>query len=232
MATLKILWITCWVRSGRYGAAVANELGGVTGWVVDVIEAIGELGVGALIALENIFPPIPSEAILPFAGFSAAQGDINLVAAWVAATIGALVGAFVLYGVGRVIGYDRLQELAQKRWFFLFGPNDLARGERFFERHGSAIVLVGRCIPLVRSVVSVPAGWSKMPLGRFTVLTAVGSGIWNAVFIGLGYQLGDRWEKVEGWVGPVSYAVVAAILAYVAWLAFRKIRLVQERRSA
>ena len=212
--------------------AVASELSGVTGWVVDVIESIGEPGVGALIALENIFPPIPSEAILPFAGFSAAQGDINLVLAWVAATVGALVGAFVLYGVGRVIGYDRLQELAQKRWFFLFGPGDLARGEKFFERHGSAIVLVGRCIPLVRSVVSVPAGWSKMPIGRFTILTAIGSAIWNALFIGLGYQLGDRWERVESWVEPLGYAVLAAIFGYVAWLAFRKIRLVRTRRSA
>lgn len=212
--------------------SVETELGGVTGWVVDVIESIGEVGVGALIALENIFPPIPSEAILPFAGFSANRGDINLVLAWVAATLGALVGAWVLYGVGRIIGYDRLQVLAQKRWFFLFGPSDLARGERFFERHGAAIVLVGRCIPLVRSIVSVPAGWSKMPIGQFTMLTAIGSAIWNAVFIGLGYQLGDRWERVEGWVGPLSYAVVAAILGYVGWLAFRKVSAVRAGRTS
>lgn len=212
--------------------AVASELGGVTGWVVDVIESIGELGVGVLIALENVFPPIPSEAILPFAGFSAARGDINLVLAWVAATVGALVGAFVLYGVGRIIGYDRLQVLAQKRWFVLFSPNDLARGEKFFERHGDAIVLFGRCIPLVRSVVSVPAGWSKMPLGRFAVLTAIGSAIWNAVFIGLGYQLGDRWERVEGWVGPIGYVVLLALVGYVGWLAIRKIKMVRERRTA
>ncbi len=209
---------------------MASDLSGVTGWVVDVIESIGELGVGVLIALENVFPPIPSEAILPFAGFSAAQGDINLVLAWVAATVGALVGAYVLYGVGRIIGYDRLQELAQKRWFFLFSPNDLARGEKFFERHGSAIVLVGRCIPLVRSIVSVPAGWSKMPLGRFTVLTVIGSAIWNALFIGLGYELGDRWDRVSSWVEPLGYLVLAAIFGYVAWLALRKILLV--RRSA
>lgn len=212
--------------------AVANDLGGVTGWVVDVIESIGEPGVGALIALENVFPPIPSEAILPFAGFSAARGDINVIVAWVAATVGALVGAYVLYGVGRIIGYDRLHDLAQKRWFVLFGPNDLARGERFFERHGSVIVLAGRCVPLVRSIVSVPAGWSKMPLGRFTVLTVVGAGIWNAIFIGLGYQLGDRWERVEGWVGPLSYLVVAAILGYVGWLALRKIQAVRAGRSS
>jgi membrane protein DedA with SNARE-associated domain len=215
-----------------YGSAVANELDGVTGWVVDVIEAIGEPGVGALIALENVFPPIPSEAILPFAGFSASRGDINVVLAWAAATVGALVGAYVLYGVGRIIGYDRLQVLAQQRWFFLFGSKDLTRGERFFERHGSAIVLVGRCIPLVRSIVSVPAGWSKMPLGRFTVLTALGSAVWNAVFIGLGYELGDRWERVEGWITPIGYAVLLVIAGYFGWTAYRKIQMVRQGRNA
>jgi membrane protein DedA with SNARE-associated domain len=209
---------------------MANDLDGVTGWVVDVIDAIGEVGVGALIALETVFPPIPSEAILPFAGFSASRGDLNVVLAWVAATLGALLGAYLLYGVGRVIGYDRLQVLATKRWFVLFGPNDLARGERFFERHGGVIVLVGRCIPLVRSIVSVPAGWSQMHLGKFTVLTLVGSAIWNAVFIGLGYALGDRWERVEGWIQPVGYLVVVAILGYLAWTIFRKIRLIRAGR--
>jgi membrane protein DedA with SNARE-associated domain len=197
---------------------------GLTGWVVDVIESIGEVGVGVLIAAENVFPPIPSEAILPFAGFSASEGEINAVLAWLAATIGALVGAYILYGVGHVIGYDRLQVLARKRWFFLFGEADLARGERFFERHGEQIVFFGRFVPLVRSIVSVPAGWSRMPLPRFTVLTAAGAAIWNAVFIALGYQLGHRWERVEGWVEPVGYTVLAGLAGYLGWLAVRKIR--------
>jgi membrane protein DedA with SNARE-associated domain len=202
----------------------AENADGLTGFVVDVIDRIGEVGVGVLIAAENIFPPIPSEAILPFAGFSASTGEINAVAAWVAATIGALVGAYVLYGVGALIGYDRLQVLARKRWFFLFGESDLARGERFFERHGTAIVLVGRFIPLVRSIVSVPAGWSRMPLARFTLLTAIGAGIWNAVFIAIGYQLGERWDRVEGWIEPIGYAVLAVIAGYLVWLASRKLR--------
>lgn len=202
----------------------AQEADGLTGWVVDVIDKIGEVGVGTLIAAENVFPPIPSEAILPFAGFSASEGNINAVLAWVAATIGALVGAYVLYGVGAVIGYERLQVLAGKRWFILFGEADLARGERFFEEHGAPIVLVGRFIPLVRSIVSVPAGWSRMPLPRFTLLTVVGAGIWNAVFITIGYQLGDRWDRVESWLEPVGYAVLAALVVWVGWLAYRKIR--------
>lgn len=218
-------------QSGRSGTGplcsarmAAETADGLTGWVVDVIERIGEVGVGLLIAAENVFPPIPSEAILPFAGFSASEGEINAVLAWVAATIGALAGAYVLYGVGALIGYERLQELADKRWFILFGRSDLERGERFFERHGQQIIFFGRFVPLVRSIVSVPAGWSRMPLPRFTVLTVAGSAIWNAAFIAIGYQLGERWERVEGWVEPIGYAVIAAIAAYLVWLAVRKLR--------
>lgn len=201
-----------------------DDVGGITGWVVDVIDAIGEVGVGVLIALENIFPPIPSEVILPFAGFSASRGDINIVLAWVAATIGALVGAYVLYGVGRVIDYDRVHELAGKRWFVLFGQADLERGDRFFDRYGSWIVLFGRFIPLVRSIVSVPAGMERMPLVRFTVLTAIGSGIWNAIFIAAGNALGDRYDRVERYVAPVSYTVVAVLAVVGVWLVVRRLR--------
>lgn len=197
---------------------------GLTGWVVDVIDRIGEVGVGILIAAENVFPPIPSEAILPFAGFSASEGNINAVGAWVAATLGALAGAYVLYGVGYLVGYDRLQVLAGKRWFILFGEADLARGERFFERHGQQIIFFGRFVPLVRSIVSVPAGWSRMPLVPFTVLTVAGAAVWNAVFITIGYQLGDRWDRVQGWLEPAGYAVLAVIGLYLVWLALRKMQ--------
>ncbi len=173
------------------------------------------LGVGALIALENVVPPIPSEIILPFAGFASSQGDINVVAAWIAATIGAVVGAWVLYGVGALIGKERLETLTTKRWFFLVSTSDLARGETFFERHGPKVVLIGRCIPLVRSVVSVPAGLERMPLAQFTLLTAIGSGVWNAIFIAAGRAAGDNWEDIEGVVQPMSYAVVALLLVAV-----------------
>ena len=193
-------------------------------WVEDLIRRLGEPAVGALIALENIFPPIPSEVILPFAGFQAAAGNINGVLAWVAATIGSLVGAYVLYGVGAAIGYERLHELAQKRWFVLLGTKDLERGDRFFDAYGGWIVLGGRCIPLVRSVVSVPAGIDRMPLVRFTIFTAIGSGVWNAVFITAGWQLESRWERVEGWLQPAAYTVLVLLLAGVAWLTVRKIR--------
>jgi membrane protein DedA with SNARE-associated domain len=206
------------------GVESAENIDGLAGWVVDVIDKIGAVGVGILIAAENVFPPIPSEVILPFAGFSASQGDVNTVAAWVAATIGALIGAYVLYGVGRLVGYERLEVLAGKSWFILFGESDLARGKRFFDRHGTKIVLFGRFIPLVRSIVSVPAGATRMPLPTFTLLTVIGAGIWNAVFIALGYQLGERWDRVEHWIEPLGYAVVALLAVWLVWLAVRKLR--------
>jgi membrane protein DedA with SNARE-associated domain len=202
----------------------SEELGGLAGWVVDVIEQIGAAGVGLLVAAETIFPPIPSEVILPFAGFTAAQGELNVVAAWLAATIGALIGAWTLYAVGAVVGYDRVHELAEKRWFFLFSVSDLERGERFFEHHGGKIVFFGRCIPLVRSIVSVPAGLERMPLLRFTLLTAVGSGIWNGLFITAGYRLGENWEEVEQWIQPLSYLVVLLLGLAGLWLIVRKVR--------
>jgi membrane protein DedA with SNARE-associated domain len=202
---------------------VASGESGITGWVIDVIDSIGAVGVGALIAIENLFPPIPSEVILPLAGFRAHEGQMNVVAAWVAATIGALVGAVILYGLGAVVGYDRLHELAGKRWFFVLSQKDLERGERFFEQHGAKVVLIGRCIPLVRSVVSVPAGLARMPLPLFLLFTAIGSGVWNALFIGAGWVLGDNYARVEGWVKPFSYAVVAAIAVWLVVLAVRKI---------
>lgn len=197
-----------------------------------MIEDIGAVGVGVLVALETAFPPIPSEVILPFAGFSAAQGDVNLVMAWLFATLGALLGAWLLYGFGALVGMDRLRILATKRWFPFFSTSDLARGERFFERHGNKVVLLGRCIPLVRSIVSVPAGVERMPLARFTALTALGSGLWNAIFIGAGYQLGHRWERVEGWVEPLSYLVVGLLALGVLWLAWRKVSAVRANRAA
>jgi membrane protein DedA with SNARE-associated domain len=206
---------------------VAAEETGITGWVIDVIDRIGEVGVGVLIAVENLFPPIPSEVILPLAGFRANEGELNVVLAWVAATIGALVGALILYGLGAVIGYDRLHDLAGKRWFVVLGVKDLERGERFFERHGAKVVLFGRCIPLVRSVVSVPAGLARMPLPKFLLYTAIGSGVWNALFIATGWTLGDNYERVEGWVQPLSYAVVGALLLWVAFLTYRKVQRVR-----
>lgn len=199
----------------------------LTATVIDIIESIGEVGVGLLIALETILPPIPSEVILPFAGFAAQEGKLNPFLAWGCATLGSLAGAMVLYLLGVKFSYDRLHHLAERKWFFLFGVRDLERGMRFFEGHGGAVVLVGRFIPFIRSIVSVPAGLDAMPLPRFLALTALGSGIWNAVFIAIGYRLGAEYEVVERYVGPVSKGVVAVLALALVWLVVRRLR---ERR--
>jgi membrane protein DedA with SNARE-associated domain len=196
----------------------------VTDWVFTIVDRLGEVGIGLLIFLENIVPPVPSEVILPLAGFRARTGALNVWLAWPAATLGSVLGALALYGLGAWLGYDRLHALAGKRWFFLTSQKDLDRGERIFEEHGGKIVLLGRCVPLIRSVVSIPAGIARMPLPRFLLLTGIGSGVWNALFIGLGWVLGENWEQVQGWLGPISYVVLGLAVVAVVWLAVRKAR--------
>jgi membrane protein DedA with SNARE-associated domain len=196
----------------------------VAAWVFSIVDRLGGIGVGLLIFLENLVPPIPSEAILPLAGFRARTGALGLWVAWPAATLGSVLGAFALYGLGAWLGYDRLHRLAGERWFVLTSQKDLDRGQRIFDRHGGKMVLLGRCVPLVRSVVSIPAGISRMPLPRFLALTAIGSGVWNALFIGLGWILGEHWDRVQGRLGPVSYVLVGLAVAGLVWLAVRKAR--------
>jgi membrane protein DedA with SNARE-associated domain len=196
----------------------------VTNWVFSIVDRLGEIGIGLLIFLENVIPPIPSEVILPLAGFRARTGALNVWLTWPAATAGSVLGALVLYLLGAWLGYDRLHALAGKRWFILTSQSDLDRGEEIFAKHGGKIVLLGRCVPLIRSVVSIPAGIDRMPLPRFVMLTAIGSGVWNALFIGLGWILGDQWGQVQSWLGPVSYVVLGLVLVGLVWLVVRKLR--------
>lgn len=194
---------------------IAVVLGSLSSWVIKFVDAVGVIGVGLLIAAENLFPPIPSELILPLAGYRAHEGQMPIVSAWVAATLGSLAGAVILYGMGALVGYERLHDLAGRRWFMILSQADLERGSRFFERHGGSVVLLGRCVPLVRSIVSVPAGLARMPLPRFIAYTVIGSSIWNAAFIGAGWLLDDQYTHVQDWVRPVGFAVLAALLVAI-----------------
>ena len=189
-----------------------------------IIDRLGVLGVGLLILLENIIPPIPSEVILPLAGFRARAGAFDVVAVWAAATAGAVLGALILYGLGVWLGYERLHRLAGKRWFVLTGQRDLERGQELFRNHGGKVVLLARCVPFLRSVGSIPAGIVGMPLMRFVLLTALGSGVWNALFVWLGWTLGENWGSVERWVGPASYVVIGLLLIGLVVLIVRKVR--------
>ena len=205
------------------------DIGGLAGWVVDVISSIGAAGIALLVLLENVFPPIPSELVLAFAGFSAARGVIDPFTAWAAATAGSLGGAYVLYAIGAKVGDERLHRLAGHRWFVLFSQQDLQRGVAFFRDHGGKVVLLARLVPVLRSVVSIPAGMTGMPLGRFSVLTVVGSGCWNALLVFAGYRLGERWQQVSAYVSPVTQVVLGALVLYVV---VRVVRRVRDRQPA
>ncbi|TQM39016.1 membrane protein DedA with SNARE-associated domain [Pseudonocardia cypriaca] len=196
----------------------------VADWVFSIVDRLGAAGVGLLILLENVVPPIPSEVILPLAGFRARSGALNVLAVWPAATAGSVLGALLLYGLGTWLGYERLHRLAGHRWFVFVSQKDLDRGERVFERHGGKVVLLGRCVPFLRSVVSIPAGIAGMPLSRFLVLTTIGSGVWNAAFIALGWALGNNWDQVERYLGPISYVVLGLLAVGLVVLIVRRVR--------
>ena len=201
-------------------------LGDLANWVQDVINQFGYLGVALLVVIENVFPPIPSEIVLPFAGFvaqqgatavntaaDAAQSDTTVVGMMIAATIGSVVGALILYFVSAAIGPERLRGFVERfgKWFGV-KSSDLVRAEEWFDRRSSAAVLVGRCVPLIRSIVSIPAGFRRMKLTSFVVLTAIGSAVWNIALIGAGAVLGDQWERVGEYVGVFQWLVIAAVL--------------------
>lgn len=198
-------------------------VGDLTDWVVDVIKAIGYLGVALLVAMESVFPPIPSEVVLPAAGLASSRGEANVVLMVVAATIGSVIGAWVLYLIAAAVGHVRLRALTVRygRWVGV-KPKDLDRAEAWFDDHSGSAVLICRCIPLIRSLVSIPAGFRRMNPISFTIYTAIGSLVWNALLIGAGYQLGDRWEQVGEWVGVLQYGVIAAIVAWAAWWAWTR----------
>lgn len=201
-------------------------------WILKLVDLLGPLGVAVVIALENILPPIPSELVLPLAGFRARSGAMNPFAVWIAATIGALAGALVLYALGHLLGYQRLHRLAGRRWFFVISQDDLDRGQQIFGRHGSWIVAVSRCVPVIRSVVSIPAGICRMPLVKFSVLTLIGSGVWNAIFVLAGWMLADNWQQVDRYLGPIGLAVTVALVLGMAALAWRRHRSASATASA
>jgi membrane protein DedA with SNARE-associated domain len=184
----------------------------VINWATDIIDSIGLIGVALLVALENVFPPIPSELILLLAGFNVSEGRFDYVSGVIAATIGSVIGAYFLYGVGRLLDDDRMERfLAGIGRFVGLKKSDVHKGFVWFEKYGNYVVFFGRLIPVVRSVVSIPAGGDRMPLGKFTLLTASGSLIWNMVWVAVGWALGDQWEKAGAWGDYLQYGVVAVV---------------------
>lgn len=189
-------------------------------WINALMDSLGAPGAGIAVALENLFPPIPSEVILPMAGFASATGRIGLLAALVWTTAGSVVGALALYGVGALLGRERTLAIAAR--LPLVKASDLERTEAWFVRHGAKAVFLGRMVPIFRSLISVPAGVERMPLPLFLALTTLGSAIWNTAFVLAGYALGDNWEQVTGFVSVYSKAVlVAAVVAVLCFVGMR-----------
>lgn len=207
-----------------------DELTGVAGWAVDLMERLGPPGAGLAIALENLFPPLPSEIILPLAGFTASRGTFSLAEAIAWTTAGSVVGALALYLLGTAIGRDRMYRI----WDLLplTKTSDLERTEAWFDRHGRKAVFFGRMVPIFRSLISVPAGVERMPIGMFLALTLAGSLIWNTVFVVAGYQLGEQWYRIEDVIGTYKYVVVGLVLLALCWWVLLRIRSMRIERRA
>ncbi|MDA2998922.1 MAG: DedA family protein [Actinomycetota bacterium] len=190
-------------------------------WVQDVIEQLGYLGVALLVVLENVFPPIPSEIVLPFAGFVAQRGSDSVVLMILAATVGSVIGALIMYWIAAVIGDERLHAFTRKfgKWVQI-READLTRAEEWFDRHAVSAVLVGRCVPLIRSVVSIPAGFRRMKLIPYIAYTFLGSLVWNIALVGAGAMLGENWERVEPVVATFQWIVIVLIVAVAARLVY------------
>ena len=201
----------------------------IGGWIEGLIAAIGYPGIVIAMALENIFPPIPSEAVLPFAGALSAKGEMNFWGAVAAGTIGSLIGAVALYAIGyigREAGVRRIVEAYGK--YVFISERDLDRGAEWFERYGEAIILFGRLVPLIRSVVSVPAGYTRMNVGRFLIYTTIGTTIWNLILTYIGRVLGENWADISELMEPyetIALVLMAlAVVSFVGWRAFRWVR--------
>lgn len=191
-------------------------------WVMRMIQSAGSPGIALLMFIENVFPPIPSELIMPLAGYMVTKGQLSMIAILIAGTLGSVLGALPLYYLGRKVGERRLLELAQRhgRWVTV-SPEEIERAKGWFNRHGGMAVLLCRLIPGVRSLISIPAGIGKMNLAAFLVYTTVGSAIWTALLAWLGYSLGSNFEKVGEYLDPVSWVVLGGLLAMYVWRVIR-----------
>ncbi len=185
-------------------------------WITNIITSFGYLGIGFLMFLENVFPPIPSELIMPLAGFTATQGKLSLQFVILAGTLGSLLGVLPWYYVGKVVGEKRLREWIDKygKWLTLSGA-DIDRSKRWLNKYGKATVFFGRLVPGIRTFISVPAGLDNMPLVPFLLYSFAGSLIWTALLTYAGFVLGNNYQQVEKYIAPISVIIIASIIIYL-----------------
>ena len=197
--------------------AAASDEGGITGFLLDLVNSLGPVGVGLAILAETVIPPIPSEAVLGLAGVLINDGEMNIVPVVLFATLGSVLGAIFFYYVGRALGPRRSHAFLDR--LPLVGTEDVDKTFAWFERHGRSAVFFGRMVPIVRSFISVPAGVVRMPIGQFLLFTTAGSLIWNSVLIALGVAAGDF---VEANLHYLDYVVAAVVIGAVGWFVYRK----------
>ena len=204
---------------------------GIIDWIIHLMEILGGPGVGIAILLENLFPPIPSEVVLPLGGFTVAQGSLSFASVLIWSIVGSVVGAYLLYGIGAWLGAARLRKIAD--WMWLVRASDVDAAMNFFHKYGKPSVFIGRLIPGVRSLISIPAGLDRMSLLTFGLWTTLGSGIWNAILIYLGFVLGDNWEKATEYADTYSNVIyVVLVLIILGFLVFFIRRAVRDKNAA
>lgn len=192
-------------------------------WITQIMTSLGYVGIGLLMFLENLFPPIPSELIMPLAGFTVAQGQMAFVPAVTAGVVGTVLGALPWYYIGVYLGENRL-----KRWIDRYGKwlgissEEIDKAQRWFYRHGTKAVFFGRLVPGIRTLISLPAGFSRMRFGTFLIYSTLGTVAWTLLLTGAGYLLGDNYEVVEQYLGPVSKIVLGLLLVGIIFWWFQQ----------
>lgn len=206
-----------------------QDIDGLAGFMIELMERLGLVGAAIAVGLDNIFPPIPSEIVLPMAGLAASQGTFTYAGALFATTAGSVIGAFFMYWIGRGFGRDRTE------WMFAVTPllriSDLEKSEAWFAKHGPKAVFFGRMVPIFRSVISIPAGVEKMNQVSFLLLTTLGSLIWNSIFVTAGFTLGENWHVIEPYADWFQRLVILAVLGVMAVFVFVRIRERQDPRE-
>lgn len=195
----------------------------MTDWIISIMEQLGYLGIALLMFLDNVFPPIPSEIIMPSAGFTASQGQLLLSGVIVAGCIGSLIAAAVLYGIGRLLPQEHLFSWVDRYGKYLFIKHqDVQTALDWFEKYGHRIVFFGRMIPAVRSLISIPAGMSRMPFWKFMLYSGLGTIIWTTFLACVGFYFGNNPELMHLIFSRVGYVIFVIVLIIVLWFGYKK----------
>lgn len=204
---------------------MAQLLDQIRQWAEQIVSTMGYLGIALLMLLENLFPPIPSEVIMPFAGSLVSTGEMNFVGVFIAGTIGALAGAIAIYYIGVAISEDRVRSWFKNYGkFFLLSEDDYDQAMSKFDKHGSKMVFVGRLMPAIRSLISLPAGLNRMQLLKFLLYTSIGTSLWNLILLGAGVYLGSNWQQVLSFVDTYEMVIWIILGVLVAYYIYRRLR--------